>query len=218
MTASDAQENPLLSAEILSQALDGMCVGFVLTNTDARVTWSNRAAQRILGLDPKTAVGRRLSKLLRDPTMAEFWHAACDATAHMLGEVTIRYPEVRELKVNAAVCAAADGTPLGRALLFCDVTSERAVQIEMSRDASERLLEIAQGWQNTGTATPHAGLTQQELRILRLVGGGYQNEDIAERIHVATSTVRTHLKHIYAKLALPSRSEAIRYAIQHGLV
>jgi len=202
---------------MVGQALDGMCVGLVITNAAGRVNWLNRSAQRILGLEADKTKGELLSHVLRDPNMAEFWHQATAAEEVVMGEVSLHWPKTRELKANAALCQDHDGHTIARALLFCDVTAERAVQVSLSREATERLMQVADQWQN-GDEEPHAGLTAQELRILRLVGAGLGNEEIGKEIHVAPSTVRTHLKHLYAKLGLPSRSEAISYAIRHGLV
>jgi len=203
---------------LVGQALDGMCVGMIVTNAAGRVAWMNRSSQRILGIDKKEAHGQLLGAALRDPHMAEFWHRVSTEEDTTMGEVSLHWPKPCELKVNSSRCLAPSGECIGRVLLFCDVTNERAVQIELSQEATQRLLDMAENWQNGTDGKPHAGLTPQELRILRLVGTGLGNEEIAREIHVAPSTVRTHLKHVYAKLELASRSEAISYAIRHGLV
>jgi DNA-binding NarL/FixJ family response regulator len=62
-----------------------------------------------------------------------------------------------------------------------------------------------------------ATLTFQELRSLRLVGRGLANGDIAEKLSVATSTVRSHLKSAYRKLGLRTRAQAVSYAVRHHL-
>jgi DNA-binding CsgD family transcriptional regulator len=61
-------------------------------------------------------------------------------------------------------------------------------------------------------------LTHQEVRILRLVGQGLRNDEIAEQAHISASTVRSHLKSVYRKLKLGSRAEAVSYAIRNHLV
>jgi DNA-binding CsgD family transcriptional regulator len=216
-TPATALDKKCLEACLVGRALDGMCVGMILTNAAGRIAWLNRSAERILGLDRALAQGELLQHLLRDPSLAEFWHRA-NATADVLmGEVALHWPKQCDLKVNASNCKDTDGQSIGRALLFCDITTERAAQIQLSREATERLLEVAAALRPDAVDSPHAGLTPQELRTLRLVGRGFGNEEIARELRVATSTVRTHLKHVYAKLGLPSRSEAISYAIRHGL-
>ena len=43
------------------------------------------------------------------------------------------------------------------------------------------------------------------------------NQEIASELHVAVSTIRSHMKSVYRKTGLTSRSEAIRYAIENSL-
>jgi len=218
MSRPAALEDTCLQHCLVGNALDGMCVGMVVTNGAGRVVWMNRSAQHTLGLDRTESQGLPLAKVLRDPQMAEFWHevSAKDETA--LGEVSLHWPRACELKVNSSRCLDAAGECIGRVVLFCDVTSEHTLQIQLSKQTSQRLMELAEQWQGSGESSPQAGLTAQELRVLRLVGSGLGNDEIAQAIHVAPSTVRTHLKHAYAKLGLTSRAEAISYAIRAGLV
>jgi DNA-binding NarL/FixJ family response regulator len=51
-------------------------------------------------------------------------------------------------------------------------------------------------------------LTARETEVLRLVGHALSNKEIAERLSVTVAAVRFHLKHIYQKLHVHSRTEA----------
>jgi DNA-binding NarL/FixJ family response regulator len=62
------------------------------------------------------------------------------------------------------------------------------------------------------------GLTSRELEILRLVTSGRTNRQLAEELGVSTRTIDAHLRSIYAKLGVKSRSAATRYAVEHDLV
>ena len=62
------------------------------------------------------------------------------------------------------------------------------------------------------------GLTTREVEILRLVTSGLTNRQLAERLGVSTRTVDAHLRSIYAKLGIKSRSAATRYAIENHLI
>ena len=55
-------------------------------------------------------------------------------------------------------------------------------------------------------------LTERELEVLRLLAAGLSSVEIAEQLVVAASTVRSHIKSIYAKLAVHRRAEAIQKA------
>ena len=52
-------------------------------------------------------------------------------------------------------------------------------------------------------------LTAQELRVLKLVGAGFTNAEIAAHLGVATATVRKHLEHAYRKLGVSGRHGAL---------
>lgn len=54
-----------------------------------------------------------------------------------------------------------------------------------------------------------AALTDREKEILDLLTQGFANKEIADKMQISVTTVRTHLRHIYEKLHIRSRSEAI---------
>lgn len=60
-------------------------------------------------------------------------------------------------------------------------------------------------------------LSKRELEVLRLIDEGLSNADIAARMVVAQSTVKTHINNIYAKLGVESRTQAVRRAKDLGL-
>jgi non-specific serine/threonine protein kinase len=63
-----------------------------------------------------------------------------------------------------------------------------------------------------------AGLTVREVEVLRLVAQGLTYTQIAERLVISSRTVNHHLTTIYSKLGVTSRHNAVRFAIDHGLV
>jgi DNA-binding NarL/FixJ family response regulator len=75
----------------------------------------------------------------------------------------------------------------------------------------------------TGTAAPSprsailAGLTAREVEVLRLVAEGLTDAEVAERLFLSPRTVSTHLRSIYNKLDVSSRTAAARLAADHGL-
>jgi DNA-binding NarL/FixJ family response regulator len=61
-------------------------------------------------------------------------------------------------------------------------------------------------------------LTPRELEVLRLLALGLQNKEIAARLSVTERTVKFHVSSILAKLGAGNRTEAVRTAMQHGLI
>ncbi len=62
------------------------------------------------------------------------------------------------------------------------------------------------------------GLTDRELDVLRLVGTGRSNQEVAGELFVSEATVKTHLGRITAELHLSSRAQAVVAAYETGLV
>ncbi len=62
------------------------------------------------------------------------------------------------------------------------------------------------------------GLTAREVEVLRLVARGLTNAQIARELIVSLLTVKAHVRSIYSKLGVTSRSAATRYALEHHLV
>ena len=63
-----------------------------------------------------------------------------------------------------------------------------------------------------------AGLSERETEILAGVARGLSNRAIAQELWLSDQTVKFHLHNIYRKLAVGNRTEAARYAFDHGLV
>jgi len=60
--------------------------------------------------------------------------------------------------------------------------------------------------------------TERALEVLRLIGLGLSNDEIAARLYVSMATVRTHVRRVLAKPALPDRVQAVALAYETGTV
>jgi DNA-binding NarL/FixJ family response regulator len=61
-------------------------------------------------------------------------------------------------------------------------------------------------------------LTPREIEVLRKVGGGNRNKDIADLLFISEETVKVHLKHIMDKLGAKDRTQAIAIAVRRGII
>ncbi len=59
-------------------------------------------------------------------------------------------------------------------------------------------------------------LTDRERDVLALLAQGLTNKDIAQSLFLSVRTIEAHLRHIYGKLNVGSRTEAVLWAVQHG--
>jgi DNA-binding NarL/FixJ family response regulator len=92
-------------------------------------------------------------------------------------------------------------------------------------DLAGAIRQIANGTAFTalGVSTSYAdpgvdaGLTTREQQILLAIGRGHSNKVIARDLLVTEQTVKFHLTNVYRKLRLTNRTEAARWAYQHGL-
>lgn len=67
-------------------------------------------------------------------------------------------------------------------------------------------------------ATYPAGLTEREVEVLRSVSFGLTSNQVAEKLFISPLTVNVHLRSIYSKLGVNSRTAAVRFAVDNKLI
>ncbi|HEU5472303.1 MAG TPA: LuxR C-terminal-related transcriptional regulator [Actinophytocola sp.] len=99
-----------------------------------------------------------------------------------------------------------------------DALGERAFRTAWAKGRALSLtdaIDLALKPTTPTAATPE--LTAREADVLRLVAHGLTNDQVARKLFISPRTVNWHLTAIYAKLGLRSRTEATRFALEHGL-
>jgi len=61
-------------------------------------------------------------------------------------------------------------------------------------------------------------MTERELEVLRLAASGLTNMEIAQRLHFSVRTVQVHMTHIFSKLGVGSRTEAVITSLRQGII
>jgi DNA-binding NarL/FixJ family response regulator len=87
-------------------------------------------------------------------------------------------------------------------------------QVALSPRMSARILESMVGPSGQTGEGPEAKLSDRELEVLRLFGGGWSTDEIAKRLHLSPKTVDVHRAHTKEKLGLKTTPEFQRFAIR----
>jgi two-component system response regulator NreC len=89
----------------------------------------------------------------------------------------------------------------------------------LSPSVSEKVIEgYLEGKKIQQTISPWDTLTHREREILKLIGEGYKNKEIADYLFISPNTVEKHRSNLMEKLNLHSASALTAYAIEKGLV
>ena len=106
--------------------------------------------------------------------------------------------------------------------LLKDVSAEQLAQAIRAAHLGQATLapEATQALVNAANHLPSPGhdLTEREQNVLVLMAEGLNNTQIAARLVVSPSTIKTHVSNILSKLGASSRSEAVALALRSGLV
>jgi len=92
------------------------------------------------------------------------------------------------------------------------IKAAAAGQVQLSPEAAARLVREVRA-----PDSPEP-LSQRELDVLKLLGEGNSNKEIAKSLSLSEKTVKTHVSNILSKLNVPSRTQAALYAVRIGLV
>jgi DNA-binding NarL/FixJ family response regulator len=138
-----------------------------------------------------------------------------------------RYPELLILMLTVyddnerifdAICAGACGyllkkTPWEKVVeaLKEAVEGGSPMSPEVARRVINLFREIKPPKEAAYELTPH------EVRLLRMLVEGHSYKTAAAELHVSVNTIKFHLRHIYDKLQVHTKSEAVAKALRHGL-
>jgi two-component system nitrate/nitrite response regulator NarL len=138
-----------------------------------------------------------------------------------LDQIRKRYPDVKVVILSATGNPERVQAALARGATAYVVKSVDVRDLASAlRQAVEGTVFHALGVQEDSEGQPaeSAGLTKREVAILKAVARGLSNQAIGREFWVSEQTVKFHLRNIFRKLGVGSRTEAARYAFEHGLV
>ncbi len=122
-------------------------------------------------------------------------------------------------RIIEAICAGASGyllknTPADK--LFASIDEVAAGGAPMSPEIARTVMELFRV--NPPPKQVDHGLTPHETRILKMLVDGHNYKTAAAALNVSINTVSFHMRHIYEKLQVHSKSEAVAKALKSGIV
>jgi DNA-binding NarL/FixJ family response regulator len=142
---------------------------------------------------------------------------ADDATARILILTTFDLDEYvyEALRIGASGFVLKDDPP---EQLLAAIRTVAGGDALLSPSITKRVIERFTRIPRPTPAPRLAELTERELEVFRLIARGLSNAEIAAKLYISDTTVKTHITHILQKLDLRDRVQAVVLAYQTGLV
>ena len=118
-----------------------------------------------------------------------------------------------------AIMAGADGYLLKKtspAKILTALDESLTDGSPMTASVAKKVMELFRS--HVPNKTEDFSLTKRELEVLDSIVNGANNKEIADNLFISIETVRNHIRHIYEKLQVHSKSEAVIKAIRQGIV
>ncbi len=68
------------------------------------------------------------------------------------------------------------------------------------------------------TRATQSPLSAREVQVVRLIGRGYRNKEIATELHITEDTAKVHVRRLFEKLGVNDRTAAVRIALRRGII
>ena len=178
---------------------------------DIEIVGEADSGQKVLAL----VASERPDLVLLDVSMPHLDGLAC------LDTIRSRYPDVKVAMISALRDPQVIESALRRGasafiLKSINPTDLSSVIRQVVNGTVFQTLELGETGGDGGARV--GGLTERELAILQALARGLSNDGIAKELWIAQPTVKFHIRNVYRKLGVSNRTEAARYAYQHGLV
>jgi HD-GYP domain-containing protein (c-di-GMP phosphodiesterase class II) len=163
--------------------------------------------------------------LSRSPTLrplaqlAGMHHERIDGSGYHRGApASLQSKAARILAAADVYQALTEERPHRAALAAEPAARVLEAQPGLDREAVAAVLEAAGQRQRRVRPAWPAGLSDREVEVLRLLARGQSERKIGEALFISTSTVHTHVTHIYEKAGVTTRASVALFAMDHGLL
>lgn len=208
----------------LFQALELSPDAVFVTDRSNRIVFWNAAARVLLGFTPEEAVGADCDKLLRGCDV--FGNRYCSANCPIMqmanrGEVVhtftmrVRNNEGQTVTIGGTVLQLRSRRPDEYWLAHILTPAEEAEAHAAPEASLPKPLHLVARESSDVRARK---LTTREVEVLGMLAAGRTTPEIAERLHIAPLTARSHIQNILEKLEVHSKAEAVAFAFHKNLI
>ncbi|MEK7207639.1 MAG: LuxR C-terminal-related transcriptional regulator [Pseudomonadota bacterium] len=200
-------------ADVFSQTADATFA----VDDNRRIVFVNEPFAMLCGAPPDALLGRPCSRVLDGHTLTgePFCRQGCC-------QVFQRQEVMRNFEM-VIPCAASDAGWVNIGAFRAPPAWRPAYVVLTLRPinlhhAAARLMHGHAGNPRHTGAQDASPLTRREIQVLCGIAQGKRTRELATQLHISYATLRNHIRHIFAKLGLHSRTELIQHAFRSGLL
>lgn len=215
-TAHDITIALVDDCEVVARGLRDMLAGYPF-----RLIWApaDKLVEKLSG----KVVGRPIDLLLFDPLAGGAFDSVGMARLRQLpaiGRLVVYTWEQNDWLVATAIRSGADGYVSKRApgnVIRTAIGRLRDGERVLATGPSVTAPEASPLSVLRSQPTLDEGLTARETEVLTLIAQGMSNHDIARSLYVSINSVKSYIRTAYRKIHAESRSQALLWAVEHGL-
>jgi PAS domain S-box-containing protein len=212
----------------LAKLLEGTADAAFAVDLQGEIRAWNKSAEKLFGYPASFALGKSCASLLagRVGTGTAVCSGRC-AILECAGagsdipnfDMEIRTSSGQRVWVNVSILVASNGRTERRlAIHFMRDIRKRRSSEELTSKVLRMARRIVDSAEEARNLPPVLDLTEQQRKILGLLGAGKSTTEVTRELQISGRTLRNHLHHVNQKLHTRSRLEAVIEALKRGLI
>jgi len=217
--------------QIMASSTDGVFA----VEADNKIVFWNKSAQKIMGYKPKEVLGKSYKEIIpaRDingnPVCLRSSNPRkannCDNSVENY-EILTNSNKANKIWLNISVFyVPSSPSEYGMSVyIFRDITRQKIYEkiinevISKTNFVNQLKIRIPSIKKDCNKFKPEPRLTSRERQVLTLLADGYPTKYISDKLYIALSTLRKHIRNIYSKLQAHSMLDAVAKARQSNLI
>jgi len=217
--------------QILANTADGVFA----VGTDHKIVFWNKSAQNILGYKAKEVLGKSCNEVIAGTDSNG--NSVCSRNCNVMKatnkkqtvvnyEVLTHSNKADKIWLNVSIINIPGSQPEHSTVvhIFRDITKQKIYEkiikevISNTEIANQLKINLPSTNSVFNGNKPEPRLTSRERQVLTLLADGYPTKYISDKLYIALSTLRKHIRNIYSKLQAHSMLDAVAKARQNNLI